>query len=73
MKTDISLRLRLSLSKIVGTVVSFSGCYGFIFTDTDPIHSIAVITLGLSAIGVKQYFVSKSKSSTKTTSNEGAS
>jgi len=73
MKKDITLRLRLSLSKIIGSIVTMTGCYGFVFTDTDAIHSIAVITLGLSAIGVKQYFISKDKSQTKSTNNERAS
>ena len=55
----MQLRLRLTLSKIMGVVGILAGCYGFV-TGIDPAQSIILAGLGYAAIGVKQYFLSKS-------------
>lgn len=59
MKTSITLRLTLTLSKIMGVFGVLAGCYGFVI-DKDPGQSVMLAALGYAAIGVKQYFNSKS-------------
>ena len=54
------MRLALTLSKTVGTIVAITGCYGFV-SGKDAAQSVLLVGLGLAAIGVKQYFTSKNE------------
>jgi hypothetical protein len=58
MKASVTLRLSLTLSKIMGTIGVITGCIGFI-SGKDAVQSVFLVALGYTAIGVKQLFNSK--------------
>ncbi len=59
MKSGITLKLSLTLSKIVGTFVILAGLYGFCFLDDARSDAIVLTTLGAGMIGFKQYLTNK--------------
>lgn len=64
-KSEITIRLTLTLSKIMGSIIIFTGIFGFL-NGIGLSESITLIIIGAGMIGYKQHLISKEKLSDKT-------
>lgn len=61
---SITLKLSLTLSKIIGSLIVLTGLYGFLFKNQSQ-DSIFLVSIGAAMIGLKQYFLNKAQNESK--------
>lgn len=54
--SQFTIRINLTLSKIVGTIIVIGG---LVIPDVSSSDRVFLVAIGAAAIGVKQYFISK--------------
>ena len=70
MKSTITLRLSLTLSKIMGVFIITAGLYGFCFVDGARADALVMTSLGAGMIGFKTYLTRDVYTSVKVSEKE---